>query len=138
MRRPSWIAAALMGLLWLSLPAGGLRPPWAGGLAAALNPTSGRYPHILAVILHKNGDRAGARSLVRKAVELEPNYFAARFFLAELLPEENLGAEARVELAEAARRRDLIRGLSTHSADDARIVEFDERRYERLKRRLSP
>ena len=105
--------------------------------AAALHPTNGLYPHLMAELLTENGEGDRALALARKAVALEPNYFAARFMIVEMLAGRGLRDEARRELEEAERRRGLLRGLSTHSAYDDMIVSFNDNRYEKLKRLVS-
>lgn len=105
--------------------------------AASLHPTNGLYPHLMAELVNKNGEGDRALALARKAVDLEPNYFAARLMIVDLLARRGLKDEARRELDEAARRRVLVRGLSTHSAYDDMIVSFNENRYERLKKLVS-
>ncbi len=105
--------------------------------AASLHPTNGLYPHLMAELLNESGQSDRALALARQAVGLEPNYFAARFTIVELLARRGLKDEARRELDEVARRRVLVRGLSTHSAYDDMIVSFNENRFERLRRLVS-
>ncbi|MFA5139862.1 MAG: O-antigen ligase family protein [Elusimicrobiota bacterium] len=97
--------------------------------ASLLNPTNALYPMLSAETVLAQGRPQEALRLADRAIELEPNYLAARLLRAELWARGGNKRAARRELREVERRRGALDGMPLYSGYDRVIVFFDPERF---------
>jgi predicted Zn-dependent protease len=103
--------------------------------ARSLNPTNALYPQMLGQIAADQGRFSEAGADARLALSLEPNYLQARLLLILALKRQGRSQDARAELDQFRRLRDLTAASKRPKGGYALVLsQYDGRLYAQLDR----
>jgi O-antigen ligase len=104
------------------------------GRAERLSPFNPFFPFEHALLLLSEGNPEGSRSLLKRAVSIEPDFMRARYYLFRIASSRGEWERAREEASRAARICETRRGYRTGSPYEAQLLSIRPEELAELER----